>query len=316
MINSFNRLYSWAFNRFALLERCKVNSLARFLVRKIANRVLPLWLNRPVSPGNLPASKIYGKCVIVSLTSCPKRIPKLWMVIECLRRQTVRPDKILLYLSKAQFPGGKNELPESLLRYESDGYLDIVWVDNDFRSHKKYYYTMCDFPDDLIITVDDDIFYPTTMIQTLMDYHTRYPGAVIARYARKLAWTESDTLKSSTEWKHLRDTVVNNPACFFGTGGGTLFPSPSACLYKDTLNIELARRLCPLEDDLWLNTMVRLQGTPIVVVKDYKDILPVQSRGDVKLYSQNGGEENMTDRQMKQVVSYYKAKGLFPYSKP
>lgn len=42
------------------------------------------------------------------------------------------------------------------------------------------------YPDDLIITVDDDIFYPTTMIQTLVQYHELYPKSVICRYAKVL----------------------------------------------------------------------------------------------------------------------------------
>lgn len=315
MIDFFNRLYSFTFNRISLIEILKVNSLSRFLIRAVSNRLIPVWLiHSHVRLKDLCIDVKNRKRIIVSLTSFPYRIPNLWMVIEALFRQTVLPDKIILYLSKKQFSNEMNDLPDSLLRYTKNG-LDIRFVDGDIRSHKKYYYAMRDYPNDVIITVDDDIFYPSTMIQTLMRYHEKYPKAVICRYARSLQWMEDDKIMSSLYWKHLRETQVRGSDFFLGTGGGTLFPNPSECLYKDTLDINLAFRLCPLEDDLWLNTMIRLQETPIIVVKDYKDILPIQRKGNITLYSQNGGDENLTDVQIQNVIDYYKSIGLKPYKK-
>lgn len=317
MIDFFNRLYSLAFNKSTLLEKLRINSLARFTTRKIANGVLPCWITSTTNyiQGKNASKAIADQKVIVSLTSFPKRIPKLWMVIDILLRQTRRPDKILLYLSREQFPDERGDLPQSLLRYEG-GIFQIVFVDGDLRSHKKYYYVMRDYPDDLVITVDDDIFYPTTLIQTLLHYHEKYPDAIIGRYARILEWTDSGNVVTSTQWKHLRESKEVNGPWFFGTGGGTLFPVPQKKLYKDLLDIELARTLCPIEDDLWLNTMARLQGTPIFIIKDCKDILPIQIRENTKLFSQNGGEVNMTDHQLNQVISYYNVQGLTPYAKP
>ena len=40
--------------------------------------------------------------VIISLTSFPARLDTLWQCVESLKRQTVRPEKIILYLSKEQ----------------------------------------------------------------------------------------------------------------------------------------------------------------------------------------------------------------------
>ena len=68
-----------------------------------------------------------------------------------------------------------------------------------------------------------------------------------------------------------------------------------------------------LEDDLWLNTMIRLQNTEIVVVKNYKGILPVLNTRDVMLYSSNGGENNLTDSQLRNTILYYERNGLNPF---
>ena len=88
---------------------------------------------------------------------------------------------------------------------------------------------------------------------------------------------------------------------------------PGTSLYRDTLNIALACDLCPLEDDLWLNTMIRLQNTELVVVKNYKGILPVLNTRDVMLYSSNGGENNLTESQLRKTILYYERNGLNPF---
>ena len=313
MINLFNRIYSKFFNDSILLETLKFNSLLRYSVRKLANRVLPIYLNNTrVNINFLRVSNNETQRVIVSLTSFPKRINQLWMVIDILLRQTVKADKILLYLSKEQFPHEYNDLPKSLLYYKDLG-LEITFVDGDIRSHKKYYYAFRDYPNDIIITVDDDIFYPTTMIETLIHYHKKYPDSVICRYARKIEWDCKGEIKSSRDWTYLYKTD-SGYSYFFGTGGGTLFPAPVKSLYKDTLDLSLALRLAPLEDDLWLNTMTRLQNTSICVVKDYKSILSILCEDDSTLYAENG-VCNKTNDQMHNIVSFYSKMNLFPYRK-
>lgn len=306
MINLFNRLYSLAFNDIVLFEKIKLNSFFRYSVRHIANIILPVYLSySKVKKFSLREKKCRtSPQLIVSLTSFPKRINKLWMVIDILLRQTVKVDKILLYLSKEQFPNEYGDLPKSLLYYEDFG-LEIIFVEGDIRSHKKYYYVFKDYPDDLIITVDDDIFYPTTMIETLLYYHQKYPSSIICRYARYIQRNSQGCVLSSSKWKHIRKNEVENKSAFLGTGGGTMFPYPSKCLYKDVLDIKLALQLAPIEDDLWLNTMARLQGTSIIVVKNYKDILPVIISDNLKLFSENGGVENQTDIQLRNVINYY-----------
>ncbi|MDE5678735.1 hypothetical protein [Phocaeicola sp.] len=312
MVNFFNRIYSISFNGNLILAKLKINSLIRYVIRILANRILPLYLSGRSHYGLFVGSR--KRNIIISLTSFPNRIPKLWLVIETLLSQSVKPDKVILYLSKVQFPEEEKNLPNSLLNMKKRG-LDIEFVEGDIRSHKKYYYVMQTYPTDLVITVDDDIFYPTTMVQTLLYYHDLYPEAIICRYAKSIVWDEHSIIKSSSNWPRIYKTRLEGQDIFLGTGGGTLFPIPSVSLYQDTLNITLALNLCPLEDDLWLNTMIRLQKTKIVVVKNYRGILPVLNAKDVMLYSTNGGESNLTDNQLNKTILYYEQNDLAPYER-
>lgn len=314
MVDLFNKVYSFFFNEFVFLEKTKINSFFRYFIRQLANIILPICLKiiRLKSEPKILELNSHRERLIISLTSFPKRINQLWMVIDLLLRQTVKADKIILYLSKEQFPHEHKDLPNSLLDYQMYG-LKIIFVDGDIRSHKKYYYAFRDYPNDIVITVDDDIFYPTTMLETLLYFHHKYPNAIISRYARCIQRDQQGYILSSRSWRHIRYNDFTNDDAFFGTGGGTLFPFPSKSLYKDSINIQLAQKLTPIEDDLWLNTMARLKRTPIIVIKDTKDILPIIIPENVKLFSENGGVENKTDIQLKNVIDYYKNQGYYPY---
>ena len=109
--------------------------------------------------------------IIVSLTTFPKRIDSVWITIETLLRQTVKPDEVILWLAKQQFDD-LNVLPQKLLDLQRRG-LTIRFCD-DLRSHKKYFYVMQEYPKDIIVLVDDDMFYPKDTINKLIKMHKKY----------------------------------------------------------------------------------------------------------------------------------------------
>ena len=80
------------------------------------------------------------KKIVVSLTSFPARIPTLYITVSSLLNQSMKPDKVVLYLAKEQFPNLENDLPENLLRLKEFG-LSIRWC-NDIRSYKKTMFIM------------------------------------------------------------------------------------------------------------------------------------------------------------------------------
>lgn len=70
------------------------------------------------------------------------------------------------------------ELPQNLRERIDKGLVRINWCPEDLRSHKKYYYIMQQKPEDLIITVDDDLRYPPDMIKTLLYSYICHPDCV------------------------------------------------------------------------------------------------------------------------------------------
>ena len=78
-------------------------------------------------------------------------------------------------------------------------------------------------------------------------------------------------------------------------------------LYKDITNIEIALKLAPIADDIWLNAMVNLAGTKKILLKNGQ-ILPICTEKDVKLANQNL-MGNRNDIQIQAVMNYYISNG-------
>lgn len=88
----------------------------------------------------LPKQKTtQGEKMVVSLTTFPLRIGKVYLTIQSILRQSRPADRVLLWLSKEEFPE-EAQLPENLLRLKERG-LDIRFCDN-IRSFKKVFYAL------------------------------------------------------------------------------------------------------------------------------------------------------------------------------
>lgn len=87
--------------------------------------------------------------VIVSLTTYGKYINDVYIVIESLLEQTVKPKKIVLWISDKT---EDTDIP-SILKIQEQRGLEIRKT-KDIRSYKKLIPTLKEFPDNPIITFD------------------------------------------------------------------------------------------------------------------------------------------------------------------
>ena len=267
----------------------------RRIIRKITNITLPWYLKH----SNHRQTKTKEN-LIVSFTSFPDRINEVWQVVGCMLRQTILPQKIILWLSKEQFNG--IELPANLTKLENH-IFEIRLVEGDLRSHKKYFYALSEYPDSKILLIDDDIYYPTDMIEQMLKASEKYPDTVICRYGSIMKFKHGKLLPYNDWWDEI-SSECNNQNFFFGSGGGTLIKRE--WLFKDALDMELATKLTPLADDVWLNAMVNLQGTPKHKIK-FGLILPIKIENNQKLSTENVLQDQNTI-QIKNITDYYDKK--------
>lgn len=298
MTNCLNDIYSSIVSRRRWLDKLRFYSALRFITRWTANVLLPIeyCCTRGKAAYRL-SDTAREERIIVSLTTFPKRIHHVHLAIESILRGEVKPDKIILWLSRNQFDGHES-LPSSLRALEQRG-LEIRFMEGDIRSYKKFVYAIEEYKNDLLVTADDDIYYRTNWLKELVEMHKAYPEDVIVNYAFDIRYDAQGRRLPYTEWGN---NVREGEHLFFGSGGGVLFPAGS--LGQEAGKVDIALRVCPKADDVWLNAMVRMSGRAIRRTNYYSIILPVLIIGDERLATTN--VESGNDAQIEALEAYYK----------
>ena len=240
-----------------------------------------------------------NKKIIVSLTTYPARIDIINKVLQTIYRQSKTPDEIILWLADSQFPGLEKDLPENLRNLIDSGQLTLRWC-QDIRPHKKYLFAMKEYPDDLIITIDDDLYYEPIMIENLYLSYLEYPRCVSACRTHLIAMDEKGNFLPYSDWIKETNLVLNEPCMeLFATGGaGTLYPPH---LFDEKfLDPDLVQKLCPIADDLWLKTMQILADIPVVQAYPFDNLWYVEDSQEEGLVHTNV-ERNMNDVQFEQI---------------
>ena len=272
----------------------------RRMVRCISNLVLPSYLS---SRYNYKKQNI-KKNLIVSLTSFPGRINIVWMTIESIKRQNILPEKIYLWLCKEQFPA-RESVPESLWVREDD-IFEIKFVAENIRSHTKYYYAFQNYSDKIIVTCDDDIIYDPDMIKRLVDTSALYPGCIIANHSTHINFNDKGDVVPYLQWSDGYPSLATENRLQLGEAG-VLYPPH--CMPELLLRKDLFMKLCPLADDIWLNSMSRLKKIPVVQTKKQLQLLPISNDAPALCYV-NNGEENMNDKQINDIREYLRNNNL------
>lgn len=202
--------------------------------------------------------------VVVSMTSFPKAIPYAVKAIKSILDGSVLPDKFVLYLNPSEF-GGKG-FPEVLSRLsEQNAIFEVRTCNLDIRSYLKLIPALKDFPESVIVTVDDDIAYHRDMLQDLLCIHSKNPNAVIAHRVRRVSTTKPYRRWKKYHWYDFLFKKIHRAFNNLQTGvGGVLYPPHS--LKSDMLDPEIFIKLAPSTDDIWFWAAAVANGTPVVPV--------------------------------------------------
>lgn len=196
--------------------------------------------------------------IIVSLTSFGKRIYDVHLAIESIMQGTLKPNRIVLWLSEQEF-GGKT-LPKTLEMQQKRG-LDIRFCE-DVRSYTKLIPALQTFPEACIITLDDDLMYEYDIVERLVNSHRKNPKDICACRIHKITLDENGKPESYLKWKWGVDEYGDSKSLYFPTGvGGVLYPPQ--CFTEEVFNKDVFMDICPYADDVWFYAMGQLNGTNV-----------------------------------------------------
>ncbi len=226
--------------------------------------------------------------LIVSLTSYPLRIQTVHLVIETLLKQSLQPDKLILWLSEEEFPNREKDLPKKLLQQTMRG-LEIEWCE-DIKSYKKLIPALKAYPDAVIVTADDDIYYHQEWLERLYRAYINNPDCIHAHRITKFYLDENDEFAivagGQDYWK--LPSYLNK---LVGVGG-VLYPPH--CFHPDVLDESKFMELAPTSDDIWFWLMAALAGYKVTAVQNPLNTLHyVEGTQDCGLWHVNDHGEKL-----------------------
>lgn len=201
--------------------------------------------------------------LIVSLTSYPERMYDIHYCLYSLLTQSIKPDQLILWLAEEEFPNKEKDIPKKVLNLQKYG-LTIKWC-NNIKSYKKLVPTLKEYPNDIIVTADDDIFYPKNWLEKLYNEYLQNSEYIYCHNAHKITF-EGENIKPYTNWKK---SINDNTADFINIAigcGGILYPPNS--FHQDIFDQKLFMWLAPNADDLWFWAMAVLNNKKIKIIKN------------------------------------------------
>lgn len=210
-------------------------------------------------------SKIFtDKQIIVSLTSFPEAIPYAVQAIRSIIHGSLLPDKIILYLDSWKYPDGILPLELETLKAECP-FFDVKFDPANIRSYKKLIPALKDFPNDVIVTIDDDIAYHPDMLRRLIDLHKQLPHDIISHRVRKIQMNSPYRKWRKFKWyDFILKRIIHDRRSLQTGVGGVLYPPHS--LDENMLDSDIFMKLAPTNDDIWFWAAAVSKGTYIVPV--------------------------------------------------
>lgn len=285
-----------------------INRIVARIIKRILDRTVPNHFIKTFDtfPIGLNQEK-RDKEIVISLTSFPGRIADVWIVIECLFRQTYKADKMILWIDKERF--NLEELPSRLKAQMKRG-LEIRLVE-DLRSHTKYYYALKEYNNSFVITVDDDCYYPENLIENLMKIHREYPNSIAANRIHKIQFKDNFILPYK-KWSHnySHKNRVNGPYLLTGVSGVLYPPNLFDAPFFDTA---VFLEKCKFADDIWLTMNAIRLNIPIASNATFnKDLIAVSKTAQVRLLNYNS-RGNGNDSQLRAVLDHFNMGNLENY---
>lgn len=299
-LNNIQNIFNNTQNRLNELNK-EISSLD--IRNKARMQLLSMGDERIIKP-------VRNEKLIISLTTYPQRISDIDVVIFSLINQSIKADKIILWLAYEEFPNLEKDIPNHILNLKKFG-LEIEFCHNIY-SYKKLIYALEKYPNDLIVTADDDIYYPYNWLEKLYKSYLENPNVIHCHRAFRIQKDSNDILPINN-WIFIRNVNKEYKASYqnyFTTGGGVIFKK--SLLHEDIFKQELFLGLALTDDDKWFFCMAILKGTKINVVdNNIADIFDIGYKNYNRLYDIN--KTGINFKIFLRLLDYYKLKDRIIY---
>lgn len=241
--------------------------------------------------------------IIASLTSYGARINKVGLAIQSILNQSKSVDKLILWLAEEEF--NLDNIPDDLKVLYKNNLIEIKFC-KDIKSYKKLIPTVKLYPDDIIITFDDDVLYHSELVEKLYEEYLKSPETIHCARGHKMLFDSNNKIMPYAQWHHVSDNSIEGYDVFPTGAGGVLYPPH--CFYKDICDEDLFLKLAPNADDIWFKAMTLLNNRKSKILLQYNKecayIKTIDGTQENALYYKNF-LSGLNDIYIKSVFNHY-----------
>jgi hypothetical protein len=149
-----------------------------------------------------------------------------------------------------------HQLPSNVTALTAFG-LEIESCD-DLGPYKKLIPALRKYPDAVIVTADDDLYYRRTWLEELVDSYAPGRHELVCHRAHRITLTPQGLPQHYANWNHNTGSNEASQLIFPTSGAGALY-APGT-LHIDVTRADLFAELAPNSDDVWLFWMAARNG--------------------------------------------------------
>ena len=207
--------------------------------------------------------------IVVSISSEKKQYKELPVTIFSLLNQSLKPDKIILWIDKET--DDLTTLPYEITRFIKNG-LEIRFVKN-LKSFTKTIYAFKEFKKSIIVTAEPNIYYRKDWLKRLYYSYVAAPENIHAHIVNKVI-IKDGTILPYHNWNK---KITEENAGFDNymiSEGGILYPPQ--CFNSEAFREDIFLNNVNISDNMWFWFMALVNNKKIRVVKNhYSTILCV-----------------------------------------
>lgn len=223
--------------------------------------IKPHFLRCYLKKMHLASDAITASNTIVSLTTTPIRIQKIWPTLNSILLQSVKPEKIYLWIPKKykRFPNKTiHTLPAFIL---NNPLIHAEFIDTDYGPGTKLLPCLktAALHDKKIIVIDDDRIYPRHLIKLFLHYEQLNPSSAIGISGRIVS---KDAMYNPIYC--LNKTEITLVDILLGYNAYLIKP---IFFSTDVFNYPVNLASAFFEDDVWISGNLQKRGIRRLIIK-------------------------------------------------
>ena len=233
--------------------------------------------------------------ITVSLASSRENFNRLPITIYSLLNQSLKPDRIVLWLNEEYEDLVK--LPYEISQFIKNG-LDIKFV-KDFKDYTKTICALKNFPNDIIVTASDVVYYPKNWLEELYLSYISHPQDIQIHSASMIK-SDTKVITSSKQWKNISKPSAKY-TYFPNEDNGILYPPK--CFSKEVFRKDIFLKQVEFNNSLWFWTMGILNNHKFRIVKNnYNKVLHTKFKDRFKNTTQYN---SLFDKEFNNLLKLY-----------